>query len=98
MNEALFAEPTISQPLPHSLEAEQAVLGGLMLKNDAFDSVAEVLGENDFFGADQRSIFNAMAGLASEGQPFDPITLTEHLQNSNELAAVGGADARAPRV
>ena len=92
MNEALFAEPTISQPLPHSLEAEQAVLGGLMLKNDAFDSVAEVLGENDFFGADHRSIFNAMAGLASEGQPFDPITLTEHLQNSNELSAVGGAE------
>jgi replicative DNA helicase len=92
MNEALFAEPTISQPLPHSLEAEQAVLGGLMLKNDAFDSVAEVLGENDFFGADHRSIFNAMVGLASEGQPFDPITLTEHLQNSNELGVVGGAE------
>ena len=48
MNEALFAEPTISQPLPHSLEAEQAVLGGLMLKNDAFDSVAEVLGEKSW--------------------------------------------------
>ena len=92
MNEALFAEPTISQPLPHSLEAEQAVLGGLMLKNDAFDSVAEVLAENDFFSPDHRSIFNAMLGLAAEGQPFDPITLTEHLQNSNELVAVGGAE------
>ena len=92
MNEALFAEPTISQPLPHSLEAEQAVLGGLMLKNDAFDSVAEVLAENDFFSPDHRSIFNAMLGLAAEGQPFDPITLTEHLQNSNELSAVGGAE------
>ena len=66
MNEALFAEPTISQPLPHSLEAEQAVLGGLMLKNDAFDSVAEVLAENDFFSPDHRSIFNAMLGLAAE--------------------------------
>jgi replicative DNA helicase len=39
MNEALFAEPSISQPLPHSIEAEQAVLGGLMLKNDAFDTL-----------------------------------------------------------
>ena len=39
MNEALFAEPAASQPLPHSVEAEQAVLGGLMLKNDAFDSL-----------------------------------------------------------
>lgn len=92
MNEALFAEPTISQPLPHSLEAEQAVLGGLMLKNDAFDSVSEVLADSDFYGADHRSIFNAMAGLAAEGQPFDPITLAESLQNSNELNAVGGAE------
>ena len=92
MNEALFAEPTISQPLPHSLEAEQAVLGGLMLKNDAFDSVAEVLADSDFYGADHRSIFNAMAGLAAEGQPFDPITLAESLQNSNELSQIGGAE------
>ena len=43
MNEALFAEPTASQPLPHSVEAEQAVLGGLMLKNDAFDSIASII-------------------------------------------------------
>ena len=92
MNEALFAEPTISQPLPHSLEAEQAVLGGLMLKNDAFDSVAEVLAESDFYGTDHRSIFNAMALLAAEGQPFDPITLAESLQNSNELNQIGGAE------
>ena len=92
MNEALFAEPTISQPLPHSLEAEQAVLGGLMLKNDAFDSVAEVLADSDFYGTDHRSIFNAMAGLAAEGQPFDPITLAESLQNSNQLSQVGGAE------
>ena len=48
MNEALFAEPTISQPLPHSIEAEQAVIGGLMLKNDAFDSVSEILSDRDF--------------------------------------------------
>ena len=92
MNEALYVEPSISQPLPHSLEAEQAVLGGLMLKNDAFDSVAEVLADSDFYGADHRSIFNAMAGLAANGQPFDPITLAESLQNSNELNAVGGAE------
>ena len=92
MNEALFAEPTISQPLPHSLEAEQAVLGGLMLKNDAFDAVAEVLTESDFYGSDHRSIFNAMTSLAAAGQPFDPITLAESLQNSNELSQVGGAE------
>ena len=92
MNEALFAEPSISQPLPHSIEAEQAVLGGLMLKNDAFDTTAEVLSDSDFYSADHQLIFNAMAALAADGQPFDPITLTESLQNSNQLSAAGGAE------
>ena len=92
MNEALFAEPTISQPLPHSIEAEQAVIGGLMLKNDAFDSVSEILSDRDFYNKDHQLIFNAMLRLAAEEQPFDPITLAESLQNSNELTSVGGAE------
>jgi len=92
MNEALFAEPSISQPLPHSIEAEQAVIGGLMLKNDAFDSIAEVLSERDFYSKDHQLIFTAMSRLSAENQPFDPITLSESLQNSNELSAVGGAE------
>jgi replicative DNA helicase len=92
MNEALFAEPTVSQPLPHSIEAEQAVLGGLMLKNDAFDSIAEVLADSDFYSKDHQLIFNAMHSLSADGQPFDPITLSEFLQNNNDLSAVGGAE------
>jgi replicative DNA helicase len=92
MNEALFAEPSASQPLPHSIEAEQAVLGGLMLKNDAFDSIAEILSDSDFYSKDHQLIFNAMHRLAAEGQPFDPITLSEFLQNNNELGAIGGAE------
>jgi len=92
MNEALFAEPSSSQPLPHSIEAEQAVLGGLMLKNDAFDSIAEILSDSDFYSKDHQLIFNAMHRLAAEGQPFDPITLSEFLQNNNELGAIGGAE------
>ena len=89
MNEALFAEPTISQPLPHSIEAEQAVIGGLMLKNDAFDSISEVLADTDFYSKDHQLIFTAMGRLASEDQPFDPITLAESLQNSNEICISG---------
>lgn len=92
MNEAIFAEPSASQPLPHSIEAEQAVLGGLMLKNDAFDSIAETLSDSDFYSKDHQLIFNAMHRLAAEGQPFDPITLSEFLQNNNELGAIGGAE------
>ena len=92
MSDALFAEPSISQPLPHSMEAEQAVIGGLMLKNDAFDSISEILAETDFYSRDHQLIYTAMARLAADDQPFDPITLTESLQNSNELVAVGGAE------
>jgi len=92
MNEALFAEPAATHPLPHSIEAEQAVLGGLMLKNDAFDAAATVLSDTDFYSQDHQLIFNAMARLAEQGQPFDPITLSESLQNSNELASIGGAE------
>jgi replicative DNA helicase len=92
MNEALFAEPTASQPLPHSIEAEQAVLGGLMLKNDAFDSAAEVLSESDFYSRDHQLIFSAMQALAADEQPFAPITLSESLQNTEQLATIGGAE------
>jgi replicative DNA helicase len=92
MSDALFAEPSISQPLPHSMEAEQAVIGGLMLKNDAFDSISEILAETDFYSRDHQLIYTAMSRLAADDQPFDPITLAESLQNSNELVTVGGAE------
>ena len=63
-----------------------------MLKNDAFDSVSEILSDRDFYNKDHQLIFNAMLRLAAEEQPFDPITLAESLQNSNELTSVGGAE------
>ena len=62
-----------------------------MLKNDAFDTIAEVLSDSDFYNKDHQLIFNAMSNLAAENQPFDPITLSESLQNSNLLADIGGA-------
>ena len=52
MDEILLKEATISQPLPHSIEAEQAVLGGLMIKNEAFESISDVLVEKDFYKKD----------------------------------------------
>jgi len=79
------------QQLPHSLEAEQAVLGGLMLTNDSFDTVAAVITEDDFFGQDHQLIFKTMRRLSSEDKPLDVITLSETLQSSNELVQVGGA-------
>ena len=71
---------------PYSLEAEQAVLGGLMLENQAWDSVADKLTEDDFHLFDHRIIFSAIAELAYHNQPFDVVTLADkikHTENSN---------------
>ena len=76
--------------LPHSIEAEQAVLGGLMLSNGSFDAVAELVTESDFFSQDHRLIFQTMRILSVESKPLDVITLSEALQNTNELDHVGG--------
>ncbi len=80
-----------AQQLPHSVEAEQAVLGGLMLTNDAFDTVASIVGESDFFAHDHQLIFQTMRRLSQEDKPMDVITLAETLQSTNELDKVGGA-------
>ena len=80
-----------AQQLPHSVEAEQAVLGGLMLTNDSFDTVAAIIGETDFFAHDHQLIFQTMRRLSTKDKPLDVITLSETLQSSNELNQVGGA-------
>ena len=72
-------------------EAEKAVLGGLMLETERFDSVILKISDKDFHGKDHQLIFAAMQNLAADSQPFDPITLSESLQNNNKLASVGGA-------
>lgn len=79
------------QQLPHSIEAEQAVLGGLMLTNGSFDTVASVVTETDFFSQDHQLIFQTMRSLSAESKPLDVITLSETLQNTNKLEQVGGA-------
>jgi len=78
------------QPLPHSPEAEQAVLGGLMLANHQHDPVAEVLQEGDFFKEGHRQIFNAINRLSEVDQPFDIITLSEELAGRDQLDSIGG--------
>ena len=62
---------------PHSLEAEQAVLGGLLLDHQAFDQVLEVLQASDFYSPDNRLIFTAMGRLSEAGKPIDIITASE---------------------
>ncbi|MGY2463042.1 replicative DNA helicase [Vreelandella sulfidaeris] len=75
---------------PHSLEAEQSVLGGLMLDNQAWDNVSERLVADDFYRYEHRLVFNVMIHLAEAGQPLDVVTLSEALEARDQLDTVGG--------
>ncbi|HZF17646.1 MAG TPA: replicative DNA helicase [Steroidobacteraceae bacterium] len=75
---------------PHSVEAEQAVLGALMLDNVAWDSVADLLSADDFYRADHRLVFTAIAEVAGRSQPCDAVTLSDYLERSGKLEDAGG--------
>ena len=75
---------------PHSFEAEQSVLGGLLLDNQAWDRVAERVVAQDFYSRPHRLMFEAMSRLSTVGQPIDLITLQEELERHEQLADVGG--------
>jgi replicative DNA helicase len=75
---------------PHSIEAEQAVLGGLLLDNTAFDRVADVLREEDFYRHDHRLIWHQIARLIERSQPADVVTVYEALQSLGKAEEAGG--------
>lgn len=74
---------------PHSIEAEQSVLGGLMLDNDSWEKAADLLVEHDFYRRDHQLIYRAMAELFEQSQPVDVITLAEYHDKRGELDQVG---------
>lgn len=75
---------------PHSVEAEQSVLGGLLLDNASWDRIADILTDQDFYRDDHKRIFRHISKLAEHGKPADVITVSESLENNNELQYVGG--------
>lgn len=75
---------------PHSIEAEQSVLGGVLLSADAWEAVSEALGEGDFYRHDHQLIFRALSDLVTDEQPLDVVTVAEKLQKRDELEAIGG--------
>ena len=81
--------PSVKAP-PHSVEAEQSVLGGLMLNNDAWFNVAEVVSAHDFYRPAHQIIFEAMNDLAAEDQPLDALTLSERLYSKGLQDKAGG--------
>lgn len=75
---------------PHSEEAEQAVLGGLMLDNSSWDQIADRLVEDDFYRQDHRLIFQAVRELSESSSPSDVVTLAEWLDKRGQLDEAGG--------
>lgn len=75
---------------PHSVEAEQSVLGGLLLDNLAWDRAAELLSEGDFYRYEHRLIFGAIAALVTASRPADVITVFEQLQSHGKAEDCGG--------
>jgi replicative DNA helicase len=75
---------------PHSIDAEQSVLGGLLLDNRAWESVSEVLEDTDFYSHKHRNIYRAIKSLVDQEQPIDVVTVSEELDELGTLNEVGG--------
>lgn len=75
---------------PHSVEAEQSVLGGLLLENDAWDRIADMIGVDDFYRHDHRLIYEHISRLIEHSRPADMVTVAESLESSGRLNEVGG--------
>ncbi len=77
---------------PHNLEAEQAVLGGVLLNNDAMNQLMDILSPDDFYREAHATLFDGMVHLYNESEPIDVITLSEALTSKSQLEKVGGID------
>lgn len=75
---------------PHSVEAEQSVLGGLLLESSALDKIIDLVSADDFYRAEHRLIFKQIVRLTEMAKPVDVITVAEALENAGELDKVGG--------
>ena len=86
---AIFRQDEVRTP-PHSVEAEQAVLGGLMLDANAWDAVADIVSAGDFYRRDHRLIFEAITEVAELRGACDAVVIAEHLERKGRLEEVGG--------
>ena len=84
------ADVTLQKSMPHSLDAEKAVLGAILIDNSTFDQAAEALTPDDFYFEGHRKIFIGMLELSRTFKPIDTLTVANELQNTNELEGLGG--------
>ncbi len=83
--------PSIKVP-PHNIEAEQAILGGILINNDAMNQIMDILSPECFYREANSCLFQGMVDLYNNNEPIDLITLSHHLTEKNLLANAGGAD------
>src|SRR5512147_3117905 len=93
--QARRAEPADPQLLalkvpPHSVEAEQSLLGALLLDNQAFDRVADLVAGEDFYRDDHRRIFRHISKLIEQNRPADVVTVSESIEASEDKDKTGG--------
>jgi replicative DNA helicase len=88
MNETDFSSHKLP---PQHIEAEQSILGGILIENEAINRVTEILDADDFYREAHRKIFNALIDLSERDEPADLITLTNELRKINQLDSIGGA-------
>ncbi len=75
---------------PHSIEAEQSVLGGLLLDNAAFDKIADIISESDFYRDEHKRIFRQISKLLERAKPADAVTVAESLDQAGDAGDTGG--------
>lgn len=83
-------DPATDKLPPQNIEAEQSILGAIMIENDALPKVIEVISREDFYKESHRKIYDAMLELFDKSEPIDLITIAEELKKRNEIDAVGG--------
>lgn len=91
-------EPALMKIPPHNLEAEETILGGILINNDAVNQVVDILSPGDFYREAHVALFEGMVQLYNQGEPIDIITLTQYLKKKNLLVKVGDTDYMASLV
>lgn len=87
---------TLDKLPPQNVEAEQSVLGAILLDNNALTATLELVGKDDFYKDSHRKIFASMEDLFDKSEPIDIITLTDYLKRKNELEAIGESSISVP--
>jgi len=88
-------EKSLTAPIkvpPHNMEAEQAILGGILINNDAMNQIIDILIPDCFYREAHSHLFQGMLSLYNNNEPIDLITLSQHLKKNNLLTKAGGAD------